>query len=320
MMLNVTNIISITSNLMIINTIKNAFFDALKAFFVFVIDGIGGLVKSAILPQAVNSLSEVNGVLQNQTTEVVTNVSKSPANFVKGAYDMVEIIKTEVIVPIALVIFGYIMVYELFSIISDKNNFKNFDTYDYARYVLMFVFGLIVIDNTTPIIETIMDIGIFLIKGANSIISTNISTSFFANPEGVRTELEALSNWTLISTIFGMNILSLLLRVLNYLTLIIVIGRMFEIYIYIVLSPIPIAFLFSNKLESTGIGFIKQLFALSIQGFMILLVISIYSSIINNLSISGGIMSVLSQITIYSIVLVLSLFKTKTIATKILGA
>lgn len=57
--------------------------------------------------------------------------------------------------------------------------------------------------------------------------------------------------------------------------------RIFKIAVYLAISPVPMAFFASDKTEQTAYGFLKKLFALLLQGFVILLILHIHSVIPN---------------------------------------
>ena len=67
-------------------------------------------------------------------------------------------------------------------------------------------------------------------------------------------------------------------------------------------------------------NYLKSLFALGFQGFLILICVAIYAVLIQNIAISGDAIGSIWSIVGYTVLLCFSLFKTSSVAKTLLGA
>lgn len=114
---------------------------------------------------------------------------------------------------------------------------------------------------------------------------------------------------------------------------IVCIGRMIEIMIYIAASPIPFATLINKEWGTIGTGFIRNILALAMQAFFIIVIIGLYIYLFNS-EVVGGINSAVTASSIstknitsamlewiaYSVVCCFTLLKTGSISKSICGA
>ena len=75
------------------------------------------------------------------------------------------------------------------------------------------------------------------------------------------------------------------------------------------LAPIPMATWGNHEQSHMGQNYLKCLFALGFQGFLILICVAIYAVLIQNVAIVG-----------YTVLLCFSLFKTSSVTKSVLGA
>ena len=101
---------------------------------------------------------------------------------------------------------------------------------------------------------------------------------------------------------------------------IIVYGRMIEIYLVTSVAPIPMATMMNRESGHMGQNYLKCLFALGFQGFLILICVAIYAVLLQNVAISGDAINSIWSIVGYTVLLCFTLFKTGSVARSILGA
>ena len=86
------------------------------------------------------------------------------------------------------------------------------------------------------------------------------------------------------------------------------------------LAPIPFA-TFGNKEQSMiGQNYVRSLFALGFQGFLIMVCVGIYAVLIQNIALDTNIIGSLWSVMGYTILLAFTLFKTGSVAKSILHA
>ena len=110
-----------------------------------------------------------------------------------------------------------------------------------------------------------------------------------------------------------MKIMSVLITVILY-------GRMIEIYAYCSVSPIPFATMTNREWGQIGNNYLKGLFALGFQGFLIMVCVGIYAVLVNDMIIADNLHSAIFSLAAYTVILCFSLFKSGALAKQIFSA
>ena len=149
------------------------------------------------------------------------------------------------------------------------------------------------------------------------------STIAFNVPIGL-SMLEASLMQMDVGPLFGLFLQSffigITMRILSIVIFVIVYGRMIEIYCMVSLAPIPMATWGNHEQSHMGMNYLKCLFALGFQGFLILICVAIYAVLIQNVAISGDAIGSIWSIVGYTVLLCFSLFKTSSVTKSVLGA
>jgi hypothetical protein len=95
---------------------------------------------------------------------------------------------------------------------------------------------------------------------------------------------------------------------------------MIEIYLVASLAPIPMSTFGNREQSQIGQNYLKSLFALGFQGFLIIICVGIYAVLIQSIAITDDIVGSIWGVLGYTVLLVFTLFKTGSIAKSVLGA
>ena len=104
------------------------------------------------------------------------------------------------------------------------------------------------------------------------------------------------------------------MRILSIVIFVIVYGRMIEIYMAVSLAPIPMATWGNHEQSHVGQNYLRSLFALGFQGFLILICGASYAVLLQIVAISGDAINSIWSIVGYTVLLCFSLFKTSSVA------
>ena len=273
------------------------------------------LLVSGIMDHLTSTFDSVN----DKVGEISTNVGMSPAGFSPAVYGMIENISNNVIMPIAGIILTFIACYELIQLVISHNNLSNFETWIFWKWIFKTFVAVTVITNTMNITMAVFDVAQHVVNSAGGLISgsTAIDASTLAS---MQSTLEAMDIGPLLSIFLQSFVVQFLIYILSALIFVIVYARMIEIYLMVSLAPIPFA-TFGNKEQShIGQNYLRSLFALGFQGFLILICVGIYAVLIQSIAFSSDIIGSLWGVMGYTILLAFTLFKTGTIAKSILHA
>ena len=151
-------------------------------------------------------------------------------------------------------------------------------------------------------------------------ISGSTSIDIQSTLDTMRGGLEAMGIGELLGLSIETLLISLCLNIMAILITVILYGRMIEIYCTVSIAPIPIATMSNREWGSIGTNYLKGLFALAFQGFLIMVCVGIYAVLINGMIIADNIHSALFSVAAYTVILCFSLFKTGSLAKSIFHA
>ncbi len=270
------------------------------------------LLIDAIMFNVEGMFDILNPMVQRAGTEI----GKTPAQWNGSIYTMVENLSNTVIMPIAGVILALVMCYELIHMIVEKNNMNDFPPSDIFKWIIKTMVAATIVTNTFPIVMGIFELAQTPINQAASMISssTNLSagaSSAFASAlQGESIGGLILIYWQTAFLVIAMQIMTVMIFVILYI-------RMIEIYLVISLAPLPMATMGNRELSGVGQNYLKSIFALAFQGFLLMICIGIYAVLIQNFVTSSDVIAALWQAVGYVILLLFSLLKTSSLSKRI---
>ena len=278
-------------------------------------DWFRGLLVSGIMDNLSNTFESVN----NQVGQIATEVGLTPANFSPAVYNMIRTLSENVIMPIAGLILTFIACYELIQLVISHNNLANFETWIFWKWIFKTFVAVTLITNTMNITRAVFDVAQHVVTQAGGIIagSTAIDDSTLAT---VQSTLEAMDIGPLLSIYLQTIIVRFLIYILSALIFVIVYARMIEIYLMVSLAPIPFSTFGNREQSMIGQNYLRSLFALGFQGFLIMVCVGIYAVLIQSVAFSTDIIGSLWGVLGYTILLAFTLFKTGAVAKSILHA
>jgi hypothetical protein len=132
-------------------------------------------------------------------------------------------------------------------------------------------------------------------------------------------QLEVMETGELIGLYMESAVLSLAMKAISLCIFIIIYGRMIEIYLTCSIAPIPFSTMANREWSHIGNSYLKSLFALAFQGFLIMVCVAIYAVLLGTITASGNIHTAVWSMAGYSILLIFTLFKTGSLSKGIFG-
>ena len=273
------------------------------------------LLVSGIMSNLTNTFDTVNA----QVGQIATEVGQTPANFSPAVYNMIRTLSENVIMPIAGLILTFIACYELIQLVIGHNNLANFETWIFWKWIFKTFVAVTLITNTMNITMAVFDVAQHVVSQAGGLIggTTAIDGSTLAT---MQSNLEAMDIGPLLSILLQSFVVQFLMYLLSALIFVIVYARMIEIYLMVSLAPIPFATFGNREQSMIGQNYLRSLFALGFQGFLIMVCVGIYAVLIQTVAFSSDIIGSLWGVMGYTILLAFTLFKTGAIAKSILHA
>lgn len=253
--------------------------------------------------------------------EIAGQVGSTPQNWNTAIFNMVHNLSENVMVPIAGVILAIVMTLELIQMIVDRNNFHNdVDTFQFFKWAFKTAGAVLIVTNTWDIVMAVFDLGHEIIVESAGVVIGDTSidmTDFITDLEG---ELEAMSIGSLIGLWMQSCIVKICMGILQICILVVVFGRMIEIYLVTSVAPIPMATMMNKESGQMGQNYLRNLFALAFQAFLIIVCVAIYAALVENITVTDDISYAIWTCMGYTVLLCFSLFKTGSLAKSIFNA
>lgn len=276
-------------------------------------------LRELLVSGIMNNLNNAFDAVNQRVGQIATDVGQSPADFFPAVFSLIRNISETVILPIAGIILTFIACYELIQLVVGHNNLANFETWIFWKWIFKTFVAVTLISNTFNITMAVFDVGQWVVQQSGGIIqgSTAIDDSTLAT---MQTTLESMDLGTLIGIFFQSLIVQVGIKILSVVIFVIINGRMIEIYLTTSLAPIPFS-TFGNKDQSMmGQNYLRSLFALAFQGFLIMICVGIYAVMLTSVAFTSDIVGSLWNVMGYTVLLAFTLFKTGSIAKSVLHA
>ncbi|MBP3505698.1 MAG: hypothetical protein J6K43_04775 [Lachnospiraceae bacterium] len=283
-----------------------------------IVDKITEFIKEMLQGWVLTNLETMFTDVNDKVGTIATEVGQSPSTWNASIFNMIKTLSDNVMIPIAGMIISFVLVYELISMIIDKNNMHEFDTSVFIRFFMKACIAVMLLSKTFDIVLAVFDVGTHIVTEAGALITGSTSLNVTTTLQTMfNNQLSTMSIGELIGLGMETMIVSLCMKIMSVLITVILYGRMVEIYLYISVAPVPCATVSNREWGSIGTNYFKGLCALAFQGFFIMVCVGIYAVLVNAVSVTGNLHSALWSVMAYTVVLCFSLFKTGNLAKSI---
>ncbi len=255
----------------------------------------------------------------NEKVLILSNeLGTTPSGWNADIFSFIENINDVVVVPVAGLILTSVMCMELISIVMQKNNMQDTDTFEMFKYVIKMWIAVYFVTNAFEIAMAIFDVSQVMISNAAGVINTEavISSDKII---ALMSELENESIGNLMAMVVETTLVKISIQVISILVLVIAYGRMLEIYVYSSVAPIPFATMGNREWSSIGKNYMKNLSALGLQGLFLMICLGIYAILIKTVNVTNMHTSIFSILG-YTVLLAFMMMKSGTIAKSIVNA
>lgn len=277
-------------------------------------------LKEMLVGGIINNLSGMFDNVNSQVGQIASQVGTTPQAWNTGIYNMIRTLSENVMMPIAGLILAFVMTLELIQIITDKNNFHEIESAVFFRWIFKTACAILIVTNTWNIVMGIFDVAQSVVNSAAGIIVSDTSIDISSITANLQTRLMAMDLGPLFGLWFQSIFVGFTMWALTICIFIIVYGRMIEIYLATSIAPIPMATMLNRESGGMGQNYLRSLFALGFQGFLIIVCVAIYAVLVKSISVSTDISKAIWTCMGYTVLLCFTLFKTGSLAKSIFNA
>lgn len=282
-----------------------------------IFDAIEEWMRNLLTGMVTSNLTTMFTDVNEKTGEIATQVGMTPQGWNSSIYNMVQSLSNSVIVPIAGIIITMVLCYELISMLTERNNLHDVDTWMFFKYFFKMWVAVFLVSNTWTITMAVFDVGQSVVNSAAGTISGSTTIDISSFTSTISTTMESMELGELFVLMLETFILSFCMKVMSVLIMVIMFGRMIEIYLYTSVAPIPFATMSNREWGQMGSNYFRGLFALAFQAFLMMVCVGIYAALVASIELTDNVHSALFGVAAYTIILCFSLLKTGSLSKQI---
>ena len=286
----------------------------------FLWDKVTEWLKELLIGSIMSNLTGLFDNVNRQVAGIADNVGATPQAWNGGVFGMIRSLSDNVILPIAGVILALVATLELIQMIVDRNNMHDMDTFMLAKWVFKTACAVVIVTNTWNIVMAVFDVAQSVVSRTSGLVIADTDIRIDSVIVGLETKLAEME----LGALFGLWVQSMFVGftmwALAICIFIITYGRMIEIYLVTSVAPIPMATMANREWGQMGQNYLRGLFALGFQAFLIIICVAIYAILVRGIAVESDVSTAIWTCMGYTVLLCFTLFKTSSLARSIFHA
>ena len=286
----------------------------------FLWDKVTEWLKELLIGSIMSNLTGLFDNVNRQVAGIADNVGATPQAWNGGVFGMIRNLSDNVILPIAGVILALVATLELIQMIVDRNNMHDMDTFMLAKWVFKTACAVVIVTNTWNIVMAVFDVAQSVVSRASGLVIADTDIRIDSVIVGLEAKLAEME----LGALFGLWVQSMFVGftmwALAICIFIITYGRMIEIYLVTSVAPIPMATMANREWGQMGQNYLRSLFALGFQAFLIIICVAIYAMLVRGIAVESDVSTAIWTCMGYTVLLCFTLFKTSSLARSIFHA
>lgn len=286
----------------------------------FLWDKVTEWLKELLIGSIMSNLTGLFDNVNRQVAGIADNVGATPQAWNGGVFGMIRNLSDNVILPIAGVILALVATLELIQMIVDRNNMHDMDTFMLAKWVFKTACAVVIVTNTWNIVMAVFDVAQSVVSRASGLVIADTDIRIDSVIVGLEAKLAEME----LGALFGLWVQSMFVGftmwALAICIFIITYGRMIEIYLVTSVAPIPMATMANREWGQMGQNYLRGLFALGFQAFLIIICVAIYAVLVRGIAVENDVSTAIWTCMGYTVLLCFTLFKTSSLARSVFHA
>jgi len=283
-------------------------------------DKIEEAIRDLLMNFVSSNLTTMFTDVNDKTGSIAAQVGQTPQGWNGSIFNMIRSLSDTVIVPIAGLIITFVLCYELITMITDRNNLHDVDTWMFFKWFFKAFVAVYLVTHTFDIVMAVFDVGQHLVSAAAGVVGAETAIDITTTIADFETQMETMELGELLALALETGLISVCMKIVSVLITVVLYGRMIEIYLYSSVAPVPFATMTNREWGQIGNNYARGLIALGFQGFFIMVILGIYCVLVHSMTVAADIHSALFSVAAYTVILCFALFKTGSISKSIFNA
>ena len=283
-----------------------------------IFDKIEEFFKELLLGGIQANLESMFLDINDKVGAVATDVGKTPMGWNGDVFAFIKSINDSVIIPITGLIITAVLCIELINMVMQKNNMQYTDTFEFFKYIIKMWIAVWLVFHAFEFSMVVFDVAQHMVNKAAEVINT----SAIVSEDQIVAMMDTLKEkglGELVMILFETSLIKVAIQVISVVIMLVVYGRIFEIYVYSSVSAIPFATMGNKEWGQIGTNYIKGLFALGLQGLFLMVCLGIYAVLVKTIKITDIHTSTMTILG-YAVLLGLMMLKSGILAKIVLNA
>lgn len=277
----------------------------------FLLEALTTWLKEMLISGILGNLSGMFDSVNGQVMDITNQVGQTPQGWNASIFNMIQTLSETVILPIAGVILAIVMTLELIQMITDRNNLHDVDTWMFFKWMFKTAAAVLLVTNTWNIVMGVFDMAQGVVAQASGVIGTDATVDISAVMEDMESRLQEMELGPLLGLWVQSLFIGITMWALTICIFIVIYSRMIEIYLVTSVAPIPMAAMMNREMGGgMGQNYLRSLFALGFQAFLIVVCVAIYAVLVQNIATEDDIIMAIWSCVGYTVLLCFTLFKT----------
>ena len=206
-----------------------------------IFEAIEEWMRNLLTGMVSSNLTTMYTDVNEKTGQIAAQVGQTPQGWNGSIYSMIQNLSESVIVPIAGMIITFVLCYELISMLTEKNNMHDIDTWMFFKYFFKMWVAVWIVSHTFTITMAVFDVGQSVVSRAAGVISSDTAINIDTMISTMETAMESMEIGELVILALETMLVSLCMKIISVYITVILYGRMLEIYLYSSGGAIPFA-------------------------------------------------------------------------------
>ena len=277
-------------------------------------------LRDVLVSGILSNLSGMFDGVNEKIGDIAGQVGATPQAWNSSIFNMVHSLSETVILPIAGVMLAFFMTLELIQMVTERNSLHDVDSWMFFRWIFKTACAILIVSNTWNIVMGAFDAAQEVVSRSAGVITGDASIDLTAVIPDMEAQLRAMELGPLLGLWFQSMFIGITMWALTICIFIITYGRMIEVYLVTSVAPIPMAAMLGKEFGGMGQNYLKSLFALGFQAFLIMVCVAIYAILVQSIAVSGDISKAIWTCMGYTVLLCFTLFKTGSLAKAVFQA
>ena len=195
-----------------------------------IFEAIEEWMRNLLTGMVSSNLTTMYTDVNEKTGQIAAQVGQTPQGWNGNIFSMIQNLSDSVIVPIAGMIITFVLCYELISMLTEKNNMHDIDTWMFFKYFFKMWVAVWIVSHTFTITMAVFDVGQSVVSRAAGVISSDTTINIDTMISTMETAMESMEIGELVILALETMLVSLCMKIISVFITVILYGRMIEIY------------------------------------------------------------------------------------------